>query len=465
MSYERLSATDASFLHIETAHEPQHVGSLAVMEAAPLRDDTGRIRIDELRRRIEGRLHKVPRLRRRVQFVPLSQGRPVWVDDERFDIDYHVRLTALPRPGDDAQLQQLVGRLQSIPLDRARPLWEAWFVDGLAEDHVALITKVHHALGDGIANVDLALTLTDLEPDPPDEEPPPAWYPVPAPSPERLLADSVLEQVQRPARLTRSVARTLRDPRPPLAEAANAVRTLARFAARPAPAPWNVPVTPHRRWVSAEISMEVVKAIRSTRTATVNDVVLEGCTAALRDYLLARGEDLTDRTLAAMVPVSRRTEAEHGDTLGNRVSLIMVDLPVHDDDPVSRLDGIHAQADELKGSGLADGAETLVGVAGSLPMLARPMAHLVSRSIPMNLVITNIPGPPVPLYVMGARILEAYPYVEVIDKEGLTIAVVSYEGRLFFGITADRDVIPDLHLLAEGIEKAVAGLAEAVDAA
>ncbi len=190
MTYERLTAADTVFLRIETPHEPQHVGSLSVIEGGPLRDASGRVRFDELKDHIARRLHQVPRLRQRVMEVPYSQARPVWVDDEHFDIDYHVRLTALPRPGDDEQLTTLVSRVQSLALDRARPLWEMWFVDGLADDHVGVIIKTHHALGDGIANVDLALALVDLEPDPPPDAPVPEWTPRPAPSPNDLLTDA-----------------------------------------------------------------------------------------------------------------------------------------------------------------------------------------------------------------------------------------------------------------------------------
>ena len=460
MAHDRLTTADATFLHIETDHEPQHVGSLSIIEGEPLRGAEGRLRIDDLRSVIEGRLHRVPRLRQRVEFVAFSQGAPIWVDDEQFDIDYHVRLTALPRPGDDRQLHDLMGRLQSRPLDRRRPLWEMWLVDGLAGDRVGLIIKSHHALGDGIASVDLALALVDLEADPAPDEPAPPWTPRPGPSRARLLADSLGDSLTRPLTLARTGVGALRDPGPALAAAGDTIRTLAGFASRPQPAPWNTRVTPHRRWARAVVAMAAVRAVRDRHDATVNDVVLELCTASLRSFLDDHGEP-TPVELKAMVPVSRRTDDDHGDTLGNKVSLILVDLPVGEPDPATRLHHIRRQTKELKGSGLADGAENVVALAGLVPALARPLAHLLSRSIPMNLVITNIPGPTVPLYVRGARVLEAYPYVEVIDGEGLTIAVVSYEDTLHFGLTADRDVVPDLHLLAEGIEKAAQHLAAA----
>lgn len=462
MAYERLTAADTAFLRIETPHEPQHVGSLSILEGGPLRDRTGRIRFDDLRIHVARRLAQVPRLRQRIMEVPYGQGRPVWVDDDQFDIEYHLRLTALPRPGDDNQLSDLMGRLQSLALDRRRPLWEMWFVDGLAGDDVGLIIKTHHALGDGIANVDLALALVDLEADRPADPAPRPWQPRPAPAPNRLLVDSLSEQLGRPPQLARSAAEALRDPRPAIEAAVDVVRTVASFLSKPEPAPWNVAVTPHRRWVHADVSLDAVRRVRAQRSVTINDVVLAACTGALREFLSGRGASIDDRILKAMVPVSVRADGEHGETLGNRVSLIVVDLPVDEADALRRLQRVHALTSELKGSGYVDGAETIIKIADWITPLAAPLTRMVSRRIPMNLVITNIPGPPVPLYLLGSRVLRTYPYVEVIDDEGLTIAVVSYDDHLFFGITSDRDVMPDLRLVAEGIEKELLTLADAV---
>ena len=459
-TYERLTAADAVFLRIETPHEPQHVGSLSVLDGVPLRAVDGRIRFDELREHVARRTVRVPRLRQRIMEVPYGQGRPVWVDDEHFDIDYHVRLTALPRPGDERQLAALMGRLQSLPLDRSRPLWEMWFVDGLADDQVALIIKTHHALGDGIANVDLALALVDLEPDPPPDDTAPDWTPRPTPGEAELLGDAIREQFERPGRCARALLGALRDPRPAIDAATNVGRTVANFLAKPAPAPWNVPVSSHRRWVSASVPMQVVRRVRERHEASINDVVLAACSGALRTFLVEHGDTGIDqRVIKAMVPVSMRGTDQHGDTLGNLVSLIIVELPVDEHDPVVRLERIHAMTSELKGSGLVDGAQRILDIADAITPLAGPLTRYVSRSIPMNLVITNIPGPPVPLYLCGARFLRVFPYVEVIDNEGLTIAVVSYDDHLHFGITADRDVMADLVDVAASIEQEFAALA------
>lgn len=452
-TYEQLTAADAVFLRIETAHEPQHVGSLSVLEGAPLRGADGRVRFDDIKAHIARRAHRVPRLRQRVMEVPYNQARPVWVDDEHFDIDFHVRLTALPRPGDDDQLAALMGRLQSLPLDRARPLWEMWFVDGLADHHIGMVIKVHHALGDGIANVDLALALVDLEPDPPADEPAPDWVPRPAPNPNVLLNDALREQLLRPSRTARAMLDAARDPRPMIDAVTNVGRTVGNFLAKPPPAPWNVPVSAHRRWVSTSVPLKGVRTVRKRHDVSINDVVLAACSGALRTFLLEHGDaDIEHRVIKAMVPVSLRSTDQHGDTLGNLVSLIIVDLPVDEPDPVVRLERIHAMTSELKGSGLIDGAHRILDIADAITPLAGPLTRYVTRTIPMNLVITNIPGPPVPLYLCGARLIRVFPYVEVIDNEGLTIAVVSYDDQLHFGITADRDVMPDLGDIATSIE-------------
>jgi len=467
MTYERLTAADAAFLHLESPREPQHVGSLSVLEGGPLRDETGRIRFDEIKAHVERRLVQVPRLRQKVMDVPLSQGRPIWIDDDQFAIDHHVRLTSLPRPGDDDQLATLMGRLQSLPLDRTRALWEMWLVDGLAHDEVGMIIKTHHALGDGIANVDMAMALVDLEPTPfgtstdteIDE-----WLPRPAPHPTRLLADSVGEQLSRPLDFVKSAVKVARDPAPFFDAMANVGKALGVMAVSPDPAPWNQPVSSHRRWAHADVPMSLVADIRARRDVTLNDVVLAACSGALRSFLHDRDVDVDDpdRRLTAMVPVSRRNADQHGDTLGNLISVVIVELPVVEPDPVVRLDRVHERCVEAKGSGIIDGAEFMVSLADGVPALAPTLTRLLTRKIPMNLVITNVPGPPVPLYLGGARILRTYPYVEVLDNEGLTIAVVSYDGQLYFGVTGDRDLLPDLELVTGAIEKEFRALVDAV---
>ena len=458
MGYERLSVVDASFLHIETAHEPQHVGALLYLDAGPLRDGRGRVRLDELRALVSQRLHRLPRLRQKVMFVPLGTGLPIWVDDDSFDIDRHVRLTAVPRPGDDTQVRELFSRMQAQPLDRERPLWEMWFVDGLEDDQLGLVLKCHHALGDGVANVDLLLAICDLEREPVEEPPPPAYRPRPAPTPGRLLVDSLAERVVRPVEVVKASVDALRSPQRVARALGDVVTAVPGLLASTPPAPWNVPVGRHRRWVGTDVALDDVRVIGQATDTTVNDVVLALCAGALRSYLQRNGDDVAGRELKAMVPVSRRRHDEHGGVLGNRVSLLMVELPIGEADPVARLGQIHEQSVELKASGLAEGVETMLSAAAEFPFLAARFARRVSHSVPMNLVITNIPGPRTPLFIRGSEVRRAYPYVEVIDDEGLTIAVASYANRLFFGLTADRDVMPDLHLVAGGIDHAMTQL-------
>ncbi|MEL6893011.1 MAG: WS/DGAT domain-containing protein, partial [Actinomycetota bacterium] len=294
----------------------------------------------------------------------------------------------------------------------------------------------------------------------------PAWRPRPAPSPAELLATSFAEQATKPLALGRAAARAVRDPRPAVQATRNVVRTVRDFLAKPQPAPWNVRVGAQRRWVSATVPMTSVRRVRSRHDVTINDVVLAACAGALRSFLGDHGQaqrtNGSGEPLKAMVPVSLRSDDERGDTLGNRISLILVDLPVGLDDPLERLDAVHTQTTELKGSSsTVDGAQTILELADAVPQIARPVTSFVSRQIPMNLVVTNVPGPPVPLWFRGARLQATFPYVEVIDNEGLTIAVVSYDDHLFFGITADRDVIADVADLADGIEREFRRLARA----
>jgi len=457
MTYDRLSGQDVSFLHLEGPTAPMHVGSMAVFEGGPFFDEEGSFRIDDARRRIAGRLHLVPRFRKKIMEVPFGQGRAVWVDDEDFDLAYHVRLTALPRPGSEAQLKTLMARLQATPLDRRRPLWELWFVEGLEGDRVAIIQKTHHALIDGISGVDVATVILDLEPDP-VPKPAPEWEPVSPPSSARLLADTLVERATVPAEIVRSVRAAVRGPRRVVRTAAQLGR-MALSLAPPAPGtPFNVAVGPHRRYEMARVDLDQVKAIRSALGGTINDVVLAIVTGGLRHFLLARGERVEDLTLRALVPVSVRDESERM-LLGNRVSAIVVSLPVGEADPERRLRSLTEQTSALKESGQAVAAEALLGLADyAPPILFSLAARLLPRQRTINLGVTNVPGPQFPLYCMGARMLEAFPYVGVMGSVAVLVAVLSYDGRLGFGLSGDRDALPDRAVLAEGIDKSVAEL-------
>jgi WS/DGAT/MGAT family acyltransferase len=467
MPYERLTAQDTTFLHIESPHQPQHVGSLGILEGGPLRDASGNLRIDDARRLIGERLHLVPRFRKRLMSVPLQQGRPVWVDDERFDIDYHVRLTALPAPGNEEQLLALFSRLQEHLLDRARPLWELWFVDGLEGDRVAIIQKTHHCLVDGISAVALATVLYDLGPEPTRFDPEP-WRPVPPPSGPQLLFESLYERAVEPAELARSFRAALRGPRQLVDRARDVVQAVAANTSTAPLAPWNVPISPHRRWLPVRVPLDEVKAIKDAATAderlggkvSLNDVVLAAVTAGLRAFLDHRAQPLDELALKAMVPVTMRAREERdaasasgGAALGNRVAAMNAPLPVGEADPVTRLRSIVDEMRVLKESGAAVGADLLMQMTNYAPPTVMAAAsRLVVRARPFNLTITNVPGPQFDLYCMGSRVLEAFPYVGIIDGQALTVAVLSFAGQLGFGITSDRDVLPDLDVLAAGIQ-------------
>jgi len=460
MTYDRLTGLDASFLHLESEAQPMHVGSLAIFEGPPFFDDHGRFRLEDAREIISTRLHLVPRFRKKLMTVPLGQGRPIWVDDHDFDLNYHVRLTALPKPGNDEQLRTLMGRLQSTVLDRRRPLWELWFVEGLEGDRVAIIQKTHHALVDGISGVDVATVLLDLEPHPAPVKAP-AWTPVPPPSPAQLLTDSIVERATVPAEILRSVRAAVRGPRQVATRLVKAAQTVAAMGAMAPRTPLNVAVGPHRRFEVVRAELAPVKEAKRTLGGTVNDVVLTAVAGGLRQFLQSRGEQVEGVMLRAFVPVSVRDDSERM-ALGNKVSGVMVDLPVGVVDPVERLAAISAQTRQLKESKQAVGAEVLTGLADYAPAtLFTLAARLMPFQRSINIGVTNVPGPQVPLYCMGARMIEAFPYVGAFAGAAVVVAVLSYDGALGFGLTGDRDAVPDLGVLAEGIEKSLAELAQA----
>ncbi|HUF85141.1 MAG TPA: wax ester/triacylglycerol synthase family O-acyltransferase [Acidimicrobiia bacterium] len=458
--YDRLSAQDSSFLHLEQLETPMHTGALSIFEGAPFLDADGRFRLADTRELVESRLHLVPRYRKRLMHVPAELGRPIWVDDERFDISYHVRLTALPAPGTRQQLLTLAERVQAGMLDRSRPLWELWFVEGLEDGNVALIQKTHHALVDGVSAVDVALVLLDFTPEPTVLDSPP-WSPEPPPSPEELLVDSIVERITEPAEIVRGFRRLLRGPRHALERAGQLARSVATLVDRNAIAPrssLNRRVGRNRRFEPVRVSLDDVKIIRQRLGGTVNDVILAGVSGGLARLLESRDELELGLTLKVMCPVSVRDESEQMQ-LGNRVSAMFVPLAVGEPDPVARLDAVRAATVDLKEREQAVGAAFLAGLseyAGTTLLgLAARLAH---RQPFFNLIVTNVPGPQTPLYCMGGRMLEAYPVVPLTQNQGVVIGILSYCGQLHLGLFADRDTFADLGVLAAGIEDAFAEL-------
>ncbi len=419
---------------------------------------------------IEQRLHLVPRYRQRLAFVPLQQGRPVWVDDPHFRIGFHVRHTALPKPGGERELKRLTGRVFSQALDRSRPLWEIWLVEGLVDDRFALLTKTHHALVDGVSGVDIATVLFDVKPDAaPPAAPARPWMPRPLPTSTQLIADALIERTTAPTEIVRGVRAMLRGPRQMagrVAEAASAAGSfLAPTVLRPAPrSPFNVQIGPHRRFTWVNVDLKEVKRIKDALGGTVNDVVLAAVAGALGAHLRRNGHETDDLVLKAMVPVSIRADIERG-ALGNRVAAMWAPLPVGVENPLERLELISASMEEAKRSGQAVGAQLLTELPGfAPPTIVAQAARLQARQRVFNLVVTNVPGPQFPLYVLGRRLEHIYPMVPLADNTALGIALMSYDGTISFGLISDYDALPDLELLADDVRDAISALSAAAGA-
>jgi diacylglycerol O-acyltransferase / wax synthase len=458
MPQDRLTALDASFLHLEDASAHMHVASVMLFEGDPPP-------YDELLATLERRLHLVPRYRQRLAFVPLAQGRPRWVDDPHLNLRYHVRATGLPSPGSEEQLRALAGRVFSQQLDRDKPLWELWLVSGLEGGRFALLGKTHHALVDGISGIDIVSVLFDASPEPvAPTDPDDRWLPRPVPSRAQLLGEALLERATVPAELTRSVRALFRGPRRALEgfrDAAVGMGAMAWAGVNPAPpSPYNGPIGPHRRftWVRAELAD--LKAIKAALGGTVNDVVLATVAGALGRHLRRRGRQTDGVELKAMVPVSVRGELER-DALGNRVAAMMAPLPVWCQEPVARLDIMREQLKHLKAGGQAVGAEVLTELAGfAPPTIMGQAARLMSRQRFFNVVVTNIPGPQFPLYLMGREMIDPFPMVPLAKSQGLGVALLSYNGRINFGLVGDYDLLWDLDDFAEDIRESLAELAD-----
>jgi WS/DGAT/MGAT family acyltransferase len=445
--YDRLTALDASFLGLEDANVHMHVGSVGVFELGPLKGRNGGLDMERVWAMSDANLGHHPRFRQKLAFVP-ALGNPVWVDDERFNLNYHVRHTALPPPGDERQLKRLVGRIMSQQLDRGKPLWELWFVEGLDEHRFAVVTKVHHCMIDGVSGVDLMAAM--MVPDPAAKvAAPPRWVPRSAPSPLRLLADEVLRRASLPLDVARSGGRLLTQPRQAFADARKAIggMTDALWAGlAPASAtPLNCDIGPHRRFDWVKVDLDVVKSINRRLGGTINDVVLSVVAGAMRRFLRSRGERVEDLTFRAMVPVNVRPAGEHG-RLGNRVSFLMAPLPVAERSPERRLRLMSETMQALKRSNQWRGAELLEEVSDRLSSgLFMQLARLGARTTPYNVVVTNVPGPQFPVYLLGAPLREVYPLVPLFSNQALGIALFSYDGGLFWGFNADWDAMPDLH--------------------
>ncbi|WP_205695595.1 wax ester/triacylglycerol synthase family O-acyltransferase [Conexibacter sp. SYSU D00693] len=454
MTGDRLSVLDNSFLELEQGPSHMHVGALLVFDGPPL--DCADF-LEHTRRR----LHLVPRYRQKVLTPPMDLGRPMWVDDPCFNLDYHVRHTSLPRPGTQEQLTKLVARVFSQRLDRTKPLWEMWLVDGLEDDRFAIISKAHHALIDGMSGVDLISVLFDLTPDPPEAQQPEPWEPQPLPPTTRVVAEGAREVALGPARLARRALRSVREPARAVEGALGISQLLGPPVVSPAPrSPMNTSIGPHRRvrWVPVEL--DAVKQVKDELGGTVNDVVVTAVAGAVRRWLLHRGAP-ADRELRAMVPVSVRTEDQRH-TLGNRVAAMRAPLPVHVEHPVARLEAVRSAMTGLKESKQAVGAEALTGLQDFAPPTLLAQAARINFSTRLfNVIVTNVPGPQFPLYVLGRRMAEIVPFAFLPKDHALAFAVMSYHGGLRFGLLGDYDALDDLDVVAAALEASLAELIEA----
>jgi diacylglycerol O-acyltransferase / wax synthase len=470
---DRLSPLDVSFLYLETPTTAMHVGGVAIFDppkgpaggagtSAP-----GEFDYDALVALVGQRISLVQRYRQKVRWVPGKLANPVWVDDEDFDITYHVRRSALPRPGTLDQLRELVGRVQSRQLDRNRPLWEIYLVEGLADGRFAIITKTHHAMVDGISAIDISTLILDPTPTPrqiPDD----GWVPRREPSSASLVVNALTDTLRRPTQAIDTIRGELADVRAigvRVTGAATGLLAAARTSLRPAPdSPLNAAIGEQRRYGMAATELDDYKRVRKTHGGTVNDVVLATVAGALRVWLLTRGESVTPATtVRAMVPVSVRND--DAPSLGNRVSAIFVDLPVGEASPLVRLHRVSYAMKAHKESGQSVGADALISLSGFAPptihaAAARLGARMTRRLF--NVVVTNVPGPQFALYAAGAQMLECYPVVPLAKEQAVTVGLTSYDGGVFFGLNADRDAMPDVDVLALCIEESLAELVETV---
>lgn len=457
MNLDRLSPLDATFLHVEDHVSHMSVGSVVIVDGpAPAYADLVAL--------VAAKIERIPRYRQHVRIPALNLGAPVWADDPHFNLEYHVRHSALPPPGGHDELRHLMGRVMAQPLDRGRPLWEIWMVEGLAGGQWALVTKNHHALIDGVAGAELLGLILDLAPGPAPPGPPAPWRPEPSPSSVELAVAALARSLTSPVRrLGRGAGLSL--PRPSLVPLARGLASLAGVARPTPPSSLNGPLGPHRRYAWTELGVDDVKRIRRAVGGSFNDVVLTLITRGFRDLLLSRGEPV-DRVVRTLVPVSVRPRAESGLAVGdgrlaNQVSAMFAELPVSIADPAGRLRAVSDQMAKVKESGQAVAAEALTRMAGFAPPMILALASRVATKAGqknVNTVTTNVPGPQLPLYALGHRVRRIYPYVPIAGQVRVGVAAFSYDGLVTFGVTGDYDAAPDLDVLTAGIGAEAADL-------
>lgn len=456
-SYARLTELDHSFLIYEGPNSPMHVGAVAVLEAAPLRGEQRAIDLERVLEYVASRLHLIPRYRQRVEAAPLDRH-PIWVDDARFNLRYHVRHTRLPKPGSERILKRTCARILEQRLDLHKPLWELWLIEGLENDRVALVSKTHHCMIDGVSGVDLLSVLMTAEPTE-KIEPPPVWLPRRAPTLLEYAANEAARRIAEPLHAARALGRIVTDQdhaRGDLIERLRAAGHLAASAiAGATPTPLNQPIGPHRRFDWLPMSLDDIALVRARLGGTVNDVVLAVVAGAIRRFFkYVRLTDPDEIGFKVMAPVSVRDPRERG-RLGNRVAAWFVPLPIGERDPLVRLARVRETTDDLKRRHEALGAET---ITQAIEWLGTTPITLGARSIetapPFNMVVTNVPGPRGPLYLLDAKMLEAHPMVPLLGSLSVGIALFSYGRTISWGFTADWELVPDLHELVLAVQHA-----------
>jgi WS/DGAT/MGAT family acyltransferase len=484
---KQLSGLDATFLYMETPSQFGHVSSMSLFQRP---DDPNYDPYAAWRSQIERRVHLLEPLRRKLRDVPLRLDHPFWIDDDEFDLDFHVRNTAVPPPGNEKQLAELVARLIGRPLDRSRPLWETYVIEGLPDDRFGILTKVHHATIDGASGAELLTLMLDSSPEGDPLPEADEWVPEAPPSDAQVLARAMTNLARKPARAIVLGTRTVRElgkatRNPALTGAANQIRSSLRGPVGavlnigrerspetdvrgPLPAlsaphtPFNAPITAHRRFAFRSAPLDSVKGIKNALGATVNDVVMAVCAGGLRSWL-EQHDALPDKPLGAMIPVSIRTGAET-ERWTNRVSAIFASLPTDEADPVKRVERVHESMANAKDLFDAIPADSLTDFAQFPPpaVFARAMrvaTRLTERfSPPINLVISNVPGPREPLYAAGSKLLHYYPVSTIIDGQGLNVTVQSYLDTLDFGLVSCRELVPDLWDMLDAILDDLANL-------
>jgi diacylglycerol O-acyltransferase / wax synthase len=458
---DRLSSVDFSFLTNESASSHMHVGGILIFEGPPPS-------YEDLLDHVRSRTHLVPRFRQKLAYPPAQAGRPFWIDDPNFNLEYHVRHSALPAPGSEEQLRRTAGRVFSQQLDRTKPLWELWLVQGLTRKRFALVTKTHHALVDGISGVDIATVLFDLKPVPEPAETDRDWVPSPEPSSVALAAKGVEGVLGTPIRLARRIGQAIEHPEASVRQVAGALEGVGEIGwafANPAPKlPLNVEIGSHRRYVWVRSDLAQFKKVKDILGGTVNDVVLAVVAGGLRDWLRSRGIRTQGLELRAQVPVSIRAPDERGQ-LGNRLAAMRAPLPIYIDDPVRRLRVVTQAMRGLKQSKQALGAEVISRFNDFAPPTLLAQAARINFSTRLfNLVVTNVPGPQVPLYMLGRELEDCFPVGFLPPNQALFVAIMSYNGGINFGMLADYDSMDDVDLVADGIERSIAELVAAADA-